>query len=217
MSEGSCAKEISLGDSFGEVAVKANGIRIELHADGSVDAYTAGAVKVHPAANDTTTGKKTAREIPLRPVPQNGTDLKMHGFACGSFGGQVGDEMEDGTIYAGVSPDTGRPLYATPRDEPLTVTFKEAAIQAGALSMTKTRRCGHHDWRVPSKGELNVLWENRTKGKLAGTFDETGSYPAGWYWSSSPGYDGFGWAQRFSDGNLFEAYKNNASSLRCVR
>ena len=52
MSVGSSAKEISLGDSFGEVAVKANGIRIELHADGSVDAYTAGAVKVHHAAND---------------------------------------------------------------------------------------------------------------------------------------------------------------------
>jgi hypothetical protein len=30
---------------------------------------------------------------------------------------QVGEAMEDGTIYAGISPDTGKPLYATPKDE----------------------------------------------------------------------------------------------------
>ena len=62
MSEGSSAKEISLGDGFGEVAVKANGTRIELHADGSLDVYTAGAVKVHPAANDTA-AKAATHEI----------------------------------------------------------------------------------------------------------------------------------------------------------
>jgi hypothetical protein len=41
MSEGSSAKEISLGDGFGEVAVKANGIRIELHAEDSATAARA--------------------------------------------------------------------------------------------------------------------------------------------------------------------------------
>jgi hypothetical protein len=40
------AREISLGDGFGDVAAKVNGVRIEVHADGSVDAYTEGAVQV---------------------------------------------------------------------------------------------------------------------------------------------------------------------------
>ena len=28
--------------------------------------------------------------------------------------------MPDGSIYAGVSPDTGKPMYTTPKDAPLT-------------------------------------------------------------------------------------------------
>jgi hypothetical protein len=78
---------------------------------------------------------------------------------------------------------------------------------------------GHHDFRVPSLSELSVLWENRDKGKLKGTFNETGSYPAGWYWSSSPYDDDFldAWAQRFSDGNQAHDYRYHVSSLRCVR
>jgi hypothetical protein len=31
---------------------------------------------------------------------------------------EVGDTMKDGTIYAGISPDTGKPFYAMPEDAP---------------------------------------------------------------------------------------------------
>ena len=73
---------------------------------------------------------------------------------------------------------------------------------------------GHHDWRVPTKGELNVLFQNRA---AIGGFNEPGSHPAGWYWSSSQlNYNG-AWAQRFSDGYQSINLKNYASSLRCVR
>jgi hypothetical protein len=126
----------------------------------------------------------------------------------------IGDEMEDGTIYAGISPDTHKPMFTTPWDEPVPVPFKEAATQAGALSMTNA--FGHHDWHVPSKNELNVLWENRDKGKLKGTFNESGSY-----WSSSPYIDGnidfLAWAQRFGDGYQQYSHRNHDLSLRCVR
>lgn len=72
---------------------------------------------------------------------------------------------------------------------------------------------GHLDWRVPTKGELNVLFQNRA---AIGGFNETGSDPAGWYWSSSPLY-GDGWVQRFSDGYQNDDYRLNDSSLRLVR
>jgi hypothetical protein len=123
-----------------------------------------------------------------------------------------GDEMEDGTTYAGTSPDTGKPMYTTPKNAPGTYTFNEAAKYAKNLDAH-----GHHDFHVPSKGELNVLWENRNKGKLKGTFNETGSDPAGWYWSSSQFNIGNAWAQRFSDGNRYNYGKGFDSSLRCVR
>jgi hypothetical protein len=185
------AREIDFGDKFGEVAVKVNGARVAVHANGSIQVYgrndvevhTDGAVHTYPAINDGAKAK-TAPEI--------------------------GDEMEDGTILAGYY--EGEPLYATPKDAPGTYTFNEAAKYAKTLDAH-----GHHDFHAPSKGELNVLWENRNKGKLKGTFDETGSVPAGWYWSSSQfGYNG-AWDQRFSDGHQNLITKHDDSSLRCVR
>jgi hypothetical protein len=126
----------------------------------------------------------------------------------GVRGVEIGDEMEDGTIYAGISPDTHKPMYATPMDAGLTFTFNEAQEVASMVHAN-----GHNDWRVPSKGELNVLWENRNKGKLKGTFNKTDQY-----WSSSLYDDGYGlWDQRFSDGNQYFSYEYCELSLRCVR
>ena len=62
-----------------------------------------------------------------------------------------------------------------------------------------------------------MLWENRNKGKLKGTFNETRSYPAGWYWSSSQLDDGKAWAERFAGGLPLFVYKGFDLSLRCVR
>jgi hypothetical protein len=60
---------------------------------------------------------------------------------------------------------------------------------------------------MPTEDELNVLYENRNKGKLKGTFNETGSTPAGRYWSSSQFPNLYTRSKRFSDGtqnNLFQ-------------
>lgn len=59
-----------------------------------------------------------------------------------------------------------------------------------------------------------MRWENRNKGKLKGTFNETGSGPAGWYWSFSP-YGGNGWTQRFSDGFRVSDYRLSAFPALC--
>src|SRR4051794_158598 len=39
---------------------------------------------------------------------------------------EPGDKMPDGTIYAGISPDTGKPMFAASADAKLTMTFNEA-------------------------------------------------------------------------------------------
>jgi hypothetical protein len=71
--------------------------------------------------------------------------------------------------------------------------------------------------RVPSKEELDQLYEAQDKGALKGTFNVTGSYPAGWYWSSRANIFDYAWAQRFSDGFQVNYDKRNDSSLRLVR
>src|ERR1700733_10948638 len=103
-----------------------------------------------------------------------------------------GDKMPDGTVFAGISPDTNKPVYATPADASLTMNFNEAQKYAAKLDAH-----GHNDWRVPTKTELNVLFNNRA---AIGRFDISGSNPAGWYWSASPYYRWTAWGQRFSDG-----------------
>ena len=70
--------------------------------------------------------------------------------------------------------------------------------------------------RVPSREELDQIYDAREKGALKDTFNVTGSDPAGWYWSSSQNYDN-AWAQCFSDGRQLNHYKNYDSSLRCIR
>jgi uncharacterized protein DUF1566 len=121
-----------------------------------------------------------------------------------------GARMPAGTVYAGISPETKKPLYTMPRDAPGTYSWL-----AGMRYCKDLKAFGHDDWRVPTDGELNVLFNNRA---AIGGFDVSGSYPAGWYWSGTQ-YGLWGaWAQRFSDGyQSTTAYGVLFSSVRCVR
>ena len=122
---------------------------------------------------------------------------------------EPGDRRPDGTVYAGVSPDTGKPMYVTPLDAPLTMKWKDAMDYAAKLDAH-----GHKDWRLPSKAELNVLFNNRA---AIGGFNVSGSNPAGWYWSGAQSTKWLAWDQRFSDGSQLTNCKVNHSSVRCVR
>ncbi len=124
----------------------------------------------------------------------------------------VGAVMSDGTIYAGISPDTGKAMYATPADASLTMTFNGAKEYAETQNTQKAH--GHDDWHVPTKAELNVLFNNRA---AIGGFNVTGSGPAGWYWSASPNFEWGAWGQRFSDGCQYYTNKDGHSAVRCVR
>jgi hypothetical protein len=123
---------------------------------------------------------------------------------------RIGAIMPDGTVYAGLSPDTGKEMYAAGADAPLAMTFIEAAPIA-----TRLEAHGLKDWRVPTRNELNVLFNNRA---AIGGFEINGSNPGGWYWSSSEGNGVGAWVQRLSDGNLgFRGNKDIRLSVRLVR
>src|SRR5947207_581062 len=93
---------------------------------------------------------------------------------------EPGHIMKDGSIYTGKSPDTGKDMYVASKDAPLMMNFNDAVEYAKTLDMH-----GRKDWRVPTKAELNVLFENREKGALKGTFNLTDSNSSGWYWSAT--------------------------------
>jgi len=122
---------------------------------------------------------------------------------------EIGEVMPDGTVYAGVSPESGKAMFTTAADAPETCSFNEAQDYAARLDAH-----GYRDWRVPTKDELNVLFANRA---AIGGFEESGSDPVGWYWSSSPHSRRTAWAQRFSDGYQDTCLKHYYTSLQCVR
>lgn len=76
---------------------------------------------------------------------------------------------------------------------------------------------GYDDWYLPAQDELNVLYTNKNTGDLNGTFDETGSGAAGYYWSSSENASNTARRQRFSDGNQLLNIKDLVLAVRCVR
>jgi hypothetical protein len=122
-----------------------------------------------------------------------------------------GDKMPDGTIYAGISPDTGKIMYATPADAPLRMKFNEAKEYAASLEAH-----GHQDWRVPTKAELNVLFNNRA---AIGGFNVSGAPRVGWYLSDTPDFGWGAWCQRFSSGAQCrdDVDEGNPASVRLVR
>ena len=119
----------------------------------------------------------------------------------------IGGKRSDGTIYAGISPNTGRPIYTTPMDAP-PMAFKRALEYAAKLDAH-----GHHDWRLPSRAELNVLFKNRT---AIGGFKVSDDPPV-WYWSSAKAENWCARAQRFSDGFEDSIGRLLPSAVRCIR
>jgi hypothetical protein len=69
---------------------------------------------------------------------------------------------------------------------------------------------GYNDWFLPSKDELNLMYENL---KLAGI----GDFSARNYWNSSEYCSRNAWWQYFENGNQITYNKNNLSRVRCVR
>lgn len=130
----------------------------------------------------------------------------------------IGEKLEDGTIYLGFH--NGRDWYATEQDakdssgRKLTMNFNQAADYAKNLNLH-----GHNDWQVPDKEMLNIMYQNKHTGAFRGTYDESGSFTAGYYWSSTElrVHSDVAWRQRFVGGHGGWFGTDDAVSVRCVR
>ncbi len=125
---------------------------------------------------------------------------------------EVGDVMEDGTIYAGVSPTTHKRMFVASADASLRKTFNQAVDYAASLKIG-----GHNDFRLPDKDELNVIFGNKDKGALKNSFRLTTGVSASWYCSSTPEGNDKAWVQLFVAGQQIADSRDNRSWVRCVR
>lgn len=162
--------EISISDNF-DVAVNANGVRVEISKSGEVVVYKDG------KAAEFQTKRKDARP-------------------------EIGTKMPDGTIYAGISPDTHKHMFVSALDDEGLHTIEKARSWAEVLDKN-----GHNDWRVPSTGELRLLFQNRA---AIGGF-QFGSY----YQARDPDIPSLSAGLSFISGE--RTSQVHEGRLRCVR
>jgi hypothetical protein len=151
-------------------SVVINGSSVEEQKDGSL------LVKV----------RENGSTISVKPPPPPPPRIKT--------GLEAGDVMPDGTIFVAKLAN-GKTLVAAPEDISVGLDFNDAVKRAKKLKVK--RKKGFH---VPTREELDLLYQHREDGAFAGTYKETGKYPQGWYWTSEA-YGAYGaHAQRFSNG-----------------
>ncbi len=169
-------------------------------------------------ANDTAAGA-SARQHLAATQPDIGTKMPDGTVYAGlsiktgkpMYVRSAGGRQKDGSVYGGASPDTSKDLFLTPDDAPGAYTWSDAVAYCKALAAA-----GHHDWRVPTLGELALQFNNRAD---IGGYNETGKLQdaTGYYWTSQEVGDEEAWAQRFNDGWHEHFSKTQYSSVRCVR
>jgi hypothetical protein len=125
---------------------------------------------------------------------------------------QIGDVIPDGTVYAGILPDTGKRLFVALGGFAHFIKFKDAEWWANMITAH-----GHSDWRLPTRGELNLLFNNRAA--IGGFPTERSSGSARYLWSSTARLDDptLVWALDFTRGEGTWAHTSNVMSSRVVR
>jgi len=124
----------------------------------------------------------------------------------------VGDRMPDGSIYLGkfrsvrwfvMDHDVGKPM-----------SYDQAQAYAQNLHAH-----GHADWKIPDQDILEQMYGNRHKGSFSGSYNESGNFTSGWYWSSTqnPKFANTMLGQWFTSGNSGWIPKTNTFSVRLVR
>jgi hypothetical protein len=92
-----------------------------------------------------------------------------------------------------------------------------------ALAATGYELNGYTDWFLPSKSELNLMYENLAdpddNGSNSGPMDQynVGGFASNFYWSSSQSSSYFAWFQYFDDGSQGDLNKNYTYRVRAVR
>jgi hypothetical protein len=75
---------------------------------------------------------------------------------------------------------------------------------------------GYSDWFLPSKAELNLMYQNIGQGNILG-LGNVGGFASYYYWSSKEGNYDYAWQQYFYSGGQGATYKYNTFYVRAVR
>ena len=139
---------------------------------------------------------------------------EYHGLICADTDqGTTAEWGCIGTVAGASSTEIGSGEQNTIQIENNCSTDGTAADLCANLTLNS-----ENDWYLPSKDELNKMYENKTiidntAALNGGTAFDTNVY----YWSSSEATDSQAWLQSFSDGGQLQISKTLKSKVRAVR
>lgn len=117
---------------------------------------------------------------------------------------QIGDTCDDGSKFLGSHPNFGwQGFYVTDANQSTSSNWSNSITLCNNLN-----RHGHTDWYLPSKSELNHLYEYRAV---------IGGFTTGYYYSSTELDSSYAWAQSFGTGSQRGNSKSTSHGVRCVR
>lgn len=176
-----------------ELSVIKDGIKVVFDRSGGIHVFGSPTINRHPKIQ--VLPSKAEQEILQTYLDLNKDDhIKK----------RIGEVQENGLLFAGISPETQKPFYTRPFDEPLHMHWNKAQQH------TKENA----PLRIPKPSELFVLFNHR--GKI-GHFNESSLYPDSWYWSADECPDkSHIKILRFGDGYQGQLTKDDYASLRLI-
>ena len=109
---------------------------------------------------------------------------------------KIGDKLPDGSVVFYIDASGEHGLVAKPNDSSSEVNWTIAMQTASKLGS---------GWRLPSKDELNLLYQQKYV---------VGGFPNGYYWSSTESEDDGAWYQYFNDG--FQGHGTKTGTCKTV-
>lgn len=123
-------------------------------------------------------------------------------IANNAYAVQIGQRIAGGVVFY-IDESGERGVVAATTDLPDTYDFQQAKE-----ACEKFVQNGYSDWYLPSKWELNELYNHK---------QAVGGMASDHYWSSSDYFADYAWFQYFSTGFKSTTSKDNGHAVRPVR
>lgn len=136
-------------------------------------------------------------------------DLTSYSAFTPFYGLEIGDKVEDGSIFAGISPDTKTLLLVAAEDAPSLMSFDAAARHAKTFEAH-----GQKGWCLPTPEELSQIFRSKKGGSLMGAFNLSSLY---WTNKASPYSASYAYCADLSDGEEGYKKKDDKLPVRFVR
>jgi hypothetical protein len=151
------------------------------------------------------------------------TDGGLHGLEAAPLDQSTSAGITWGCYEDNVTVAVGTDIGTGAQNTDAIVSFGCDDGSPAALAAAGYEKNGYDDWFLPSKDELNLMWQyladpaDDDRGSYETDSDAVGGFASSYYWSSSQ-YNSYGaWLQYFGDGFQSGNDKSYANRVRAVR